>query len=793
MRRALRWELALLGHLVQPRRLRGRGPRPRASLARRCIALLGTLGLAAAAATGCDTSADRCGPGTLLEGDRCVPSEGVDALTCGPGTVRDGDECVLDADTSDGPDASDPSDTAHACVPDCGGRDGLPRRECGDDDCGGSCGDCPGGEECSDLGRCYLPGCVPDCRGEAATGPRACGDDGCGGACGACDDPAAPICTDTGQCVAECVPACLGRACGPDGCGGSCGDCAGGHGCSVHGHCVPDAWQCGDGRYDAGDHCECGCGALDPDCALPGMALVGCGLDELCDDAGACAPRVPAAWTCAPAFYDDGLYCECGCGAPDPDCAEGDLPTLGCAAPLVCGSAGECVACEASCDGRACGGDGCGGTCGSCGDDEVSGAPLVCVAGACVEGCSPTPVLCETNACGDDGCGGSCGACGPDTHCLSGQCVPDPGMSCGGLCGVTAPGGCGCDQGCVERGDCCPDYVSRCTCQPRCDGRVCGDDGCGGTCGACQGELPFCQPDGTCGESCAPLCAGKDCGDDGCGGTCGACDGGAGACNDHQRCVPPGWLCWDHYYGDRAFCDCSCGAPDLDCQTIGQTEGCPLGVACVAETGLCDAAFCAADAQCDKPAWCVGHFPAGAIARKGVCLAPDPAGEPPGAACVSDASCATGLCAAGRCRHHCQQDADCLPGQSCLGVALGDPLIGAPIGVVSVCDGALALGSACASQAACGDATCLALIDPVGHAPLLRCGTPGEGSALGGYCDGATPCAHGLVCADNACGEACPGGQADCPGGTSCAPAALHAGALAAANDDVEVMACTPD
>lgn len=67
-------------------------------------------------------------------------------------------------------------------------------------------------------------------------------------------------------------------------------------------------------------------------------------------------------------------------------------------------------------------------------------------------------------------------------------------------------------------------------CQPNCDGKNCGPDGCGGICGYC----------GKCGETCESgtclftVCQGKECGDDGCGGECGTCDGGkqcqAGAC-----------------------------------------------------------------------------------------------------------------------------------------------------------------------------------------------------------------------------------------------------------------------
>lgn len=71
-------------------------------------------------------------------------------------------------------------------------------------------------------------------------------------------------------------------------------------------------------------------------------------------------------------------------------------------------------------------------------------------------------------------------------------------------------------------------------CTPQCGGAACGDDGCGGSCGACpQGlscQAGACQP-----GLCVPSCAGRSCGDDGCGGSCGTCDDGDG-CNGLETC-----------------------------------------------------------------------------------------------------------------------------------------------------------------------------------------------------------------------------------------------------------------
>ena len=96
--------------------------------------------------------------------------------------------------------------------------------------------------------------------------------------------------------------------------------------------------------------------------------------------------------------------------------------------------------CNASCDGKECGSDGCGGDCGDC------SAGMVCKAGECVEStCTPA---CDGKNCGDDGCGDTCGQCADGESCVQGECQ-----------------GVGCTT--------------------ECDGKECGDDGCGGACGLC--------------------------------------------------------------------------------------------------------------------------------------------------------------------------------------------------------------------------------------------------------------------------------------------------------------------
>lgn len=143
--------------------------------------------------------------------------------------------------------------------------------------------------------------CVPTtCFAHNAT----CGslDDGCGGQldCGYCEYQSDAC--ENNTCV--CQPNCYMSQCGDDGCGGTCGTCASDESCSSSKHCVyqgqhtapPPAWHCSASSYDAGDGCDCNCGAVDPDCGEAGQSLHGCtGLDAptctaeaVCTGGGAC-------------------------------------------------------------------------------------------------------------------------------------------------------------------------------------------------------------------------------------------------------------------------------------------------------------------------------------------------------------------------------------------------------------------------------------------------------------------------------------------------------------------------
>lgn len=107
-----------------------------------------------------------------------------------------------------------------------------------------------------------------------------------------------------------------------------------------------------------------------------------------------------------------------------------------------------------------------------------------------------------------------------------------------------------------------PDDVASDVCQPLCEDRNCGADGCGGNCGTC-GALQVCL-DGVC---CSSNCSGRDCGPDGCGRSC-------GVCGEDAVCL------------DGVCCVAACGVHDCGPDGCGGTCGsCPAGMFCM--MGFC--------------------------------------------------------------------------------------------------------------------------------------------------------------------------------------------------------------
>ena len=106
---------------------------------------------------GCDddnacTTGDVCadgnciGLGTLVcdDGNDCTTDSCIPATGCSVAVLSDGATC--------GPEASGTCLGGTCCVPACAGK------QCGDDGCGGSCGDCPEGFSCAPAGTCSWDG-----------------------------------------------------------------------------------------------------------------------------------------------------------------------------------------------------------------------------------------------------------------------------------------------------------------------------------------------------------------------------------------------------------------------------------------------------------------------------------------------------------------------------------------------------------------------------------------------------------------------------------------------------------
>ena len=89
--------------------------------------------------------------------------------------VAIGGACTIDPECEG--DNGECVDGVCVCFPQCGAK------ECSDDGCGGSCGECKAGWQCDGVQQCFDPCAAKEC-----------GDDGHGGSCGVCG--AGKVCAD---------------------------------------------------------------------------------------------------------------------------------------------------------------------------------------------------------------------------------------------------------------------------------------------------------------------------------------------------------------------------------------------------------------------------------------------------------------------------------------------------------------------------------------------------------------------------------------------------------------------
>jgi hypothetical protein len=256
---------------------------------------------------GCDGT---CAQGTGCCVHECEPEGGVQCEGNGLSTCGEFDQDVCREWSVPVTCDSGVCNGSACCAPECDGK------ECGDDGCDGSCGECPNAApNCSAQGLCTTE-CTPECDG------KECGDDGCDGVCGTCP-VGAPTCTAESVCAAECAPDCDGKECGDDGCGDTCGTCPGAAPtCTGEGQCVTDCTADCAGKECGDDGCgdTCGtCPGAAPTCTGEGQCVTDCTADcagKECGDDG-CGDTCGTCPNSAPICNASDL-----CEAEDPGCSD---------------------------------------------------------------------------------------------------------------------------------------------------------------------------------------------------------------------------------------------------------------------------------------------------------------------------------------------------------------------------------------------------------------------------------------------------------------------------------------
>jgi Pentapeptide repeats (8 copies) len=553
----------------------------------------------------------RCCQSEAEPGPSCQRNADCDAALCAllpcMTAVCQGGNCVCAA-VVDGPD---PSGECAAQGPASG--------HC----CEGAC--ClPGASECNPSGLC----CAPNCTG------RECGPDGCGsgGTCGpnqgAC--PAGAQCGTDGQChgTRRCTP----QTC-PTGCcdannvcrsgstdaicgrgGAPCVRCQAGQLCCATPSCGQFLGTC----VCSGDSCPDGCcenfttcrpGTTNQFCGMDGLECLTCDVSEgqVCAEIGS-GEDAERVCICTPQTCPNGC-CDGGPGNPGV-CRANRAPLCGIHGALCqdcfdqgqCNAQGQCV-CTPDCTGKTCGGDGCGGSCGTCrtGETCTPQGQCTCTANSCPTGqrCATGRCICDAQSCPTgccDGGPGNAGACQTgtsDAFCGAGggACVACPG---GTTCTsqrqcVCSPGSCPIGQTC-RHGGCFRTCTTDAPCQA-CGGAGCQCGGQEDLCLDATTSIGVCDNDDDC--PLGTLCSGfeNDAGQRLCAQPCPGCRACTpGNCPNGQTCVHGGCFLACSTDAPCQACGgagCQCGNEEelcLDATTsIGvcnNDDDCPLGTLC---------------------------------------------------------------------------------------------------------------------------------------------------------------------------------------------------------------------
>ena len=178
------------------------------------------------------------------------------------------------------------------------------------------------------------------------------------------------------------------------------------------------------------------------------------------------------------------------------------------------------------------------------------------------------PPQCKGKECGDDGCGGSCGTCSDNQFCSEGQCKPKPDSKCLS------------DVSCVDDSDCLRgERCNKAVKPPSCQKLYCGGFGT-----ACSEDV-LCLSQICKSNQCAPDCMNSECGPDPVyGESCGTCGGGrvcvSGKCvcapKDHLSCCGNN-ICWVDSCGRQGAitkkCPLAClNAKCVDCDELGMAN-----------------------------------------------------------------------------------------------------------------------------------------------------------------------------------------------------------------------------